>query len=203
MRTYAFGLSLASLALAGGAWAAADAPQSDATPARHGWAKPETRAEAQTKAEALFDKLDVNHDGKLDQADRTAHEAEMFDKMDTNHDGSISRDEFMAAHQRGPMRQPGAAGPDGDHHGKRGPGKDGMGHMDGGMMMVRMADANKDGVVTKDEFVAAALKRFDAMDADHDGTVTPAERKAAMAAMRTKWRDRKGGDMPPPPPPGE
>lgn len=196
MKKLAIGLSLAAITLTGGAWAAANAAQ-DKPHGMHGWNQPETRAEAQAKAEAMFAKMDVNHDGKLDQADRTAHEAEMFDKMDTNHDGSISREEFMAAHQRGPMAGPGdgAMGSgDGDHHGKRGHGRMGP------MMMVRMADANKDGVVTKDEFVAAALKHFDEMDANHDGTVTPAERKAAMAAMRAKWGDRKNGDMPPPPP---
>lgn len=195
MKKLAIGLSLAAITLTGGAWAAANAAQGKPG-GMHGWNQPETRAEAQAKAEAMFAKLDVNHDGKLDQADRTAHEAEMFDKMDANHDGSISRDEFMAAHQKGPMDGPGE-GPMGGtkdgHHGKRG-------HDRMGQMMMRMADADKDGTVTKDEFVAAALKHFDQMDTNHDGTVTPAERKAAMAAMRAKWGAHKDGDMPPPPP---
>lgn len=195
MNKFALGLSMAATVLAGTAWAASDAPPAGAAPMR-GWTTAETRAQAQSRAEAMFERMDVNHDGKLDQADRTAHETEMFDRMDTNHDGSISREEFMAAHQRGAMGGPpeGAMGKrDGGHHGMRGPDRD---HMGG--MMLGMADTNHDGVVTKDEFVAAALKHFDMMDANHDGTVTPAERKAAMAAMRTKWRDRKGSNMAPP-----
>ena len=79
-------------------------------------------------------------------------------------------------------------------------------------MMMHMADANKDGVVTKDEFTAAALKRFDAMDTNKDGTVTAQERRAARQAMGGAMgrgdhaggkHRRMGGDMPPPPPPAD
>ena len=59
--------------------------------------QPETRAEAQARAGHLFDNLDLNHDGKLDQADRAVRMGEMFDRIDTNHDGTISRAEFAAA----------------------------------------------------------------------------------------------------------
>ena len=58
-----------------------------------------TRAEAQQRAGKLFDRLDANHDGKLDSADRAARLNSFFDKIDTNHDGVISRDEFLAAHE--------------------------------------------------------------------------------------------------------
>jgi Ca2+-binding EF-hand superfamily protein len=103
-----------------------------------------TRAEAKTRAETAFDKLDVNHDGKLDKADREArHLARInahFDALDTNHDGSISRDEFLAAHT-GPKapemdHDMGAPGehPDGPPpHGRMGP--------HGAPRMARMAAA--------------------------------------------------------------
>ena len=80
------------------------------------------------------------------------------------------------------------------------------------MMMLRMADTNKDGAVSKDEFLVAHVKHFDMMDANHDGQLTQAERKAArqkMHAMAGGMRhggNRGGhdmeamGDMPPPPP---
>ena len=77
----------------------------------------------------------------------------------------------------------------------------------GGMMMMRMADANKDGAVSKHEFLAAAASRFDASDSNHDGSVTPAERQAARQAMHERMRGmmqhRMGGDgaTPPAPPP--
>lgn len=57
----------------------------------------------------------------------------------------------------------------------------------GGMMR---ADANGDGIVTRAEGIAQAQARFDAMDTNHDGTVTPDERAAARAAM---WAKRGGG----------
>ena len=59
-----------------------------------------TRAEAQAKAQTMFDKMDVNHDGVLNQADREAQHGADVRRIDANHDGAISRDEFMAAHQR-------------------------------------------------------------------------------------------------------
>jgi hypothetical protein len=57
--------------------------------------------------------------------------------------------------------------------------------------MGKMADANGDGVVTKDEFVAGALARFDAGDTNHDGSLTPAERQAAHAAMKAQWQAKR------------
>ena len=70
----------------------------------------------------------------------------------------------------------------------------------GGGMMLRMADTNNAGAVTRDEAMAAALKHFDAMDANKDGQVTKAERQAAMEKMGARMRGNgPGGDMPPPP----
>ena len=62
------------------------------------------------------------------------------------------------------------------------------GHGMGGMMLMRMADSNRDGAVTKDEFAAAAATRFDASDTNRDGQLTPAERQAARGAMRERMR---------------
>ena len=73
----------------------------------------------------------------------------------------------------------------------------------GGMMLMHMADANKDGAVTKDEFAAAAATRFDSADTNKDGSLTPAERQAAHQAMRERMRGmmqhRMGGDGMAPP----
>ncbi|WP_304165392.1 EF-hand domain-containing protein [Phenylobacterium aquaticum] len=46
-------------------------------------------------------------------------------------------------------------------------------------------DANNDGAITKDEWVAAGrpAERFDLVDADHDGKVTQAELTAAIQKM--------------------
>lgn len=55
------------------------------------------------------------------------------------------------------------------------------------------ADTDRDGVVTRAEASAEADARFARMDADHDGRVTPEERRAAMRAMRA---ERQGGRRP-------
>ena len=96
-------------------------------------------------------------------------------------------------------------GHEGMDHGKMGgPGGRMGGRMGGGGpggagMMLRMADANNDGAVTRDEAMAAALKHFDTMDANKDGQVTKVERQAAMKAMMGARMQGKGGGMMPSP----
>jgi len=198
MKKIMISLSALALGLAGAAYAQEGMPGGDPL-----GDKTVTKAEFQAKGAAMFDKMDANHDGKLDAADRAAHEGQMFDQTDANHDGALSRDEVSAAHQHGPAGAgPGPAGKHGgDHEG---------GH--GGMMMLKMADTNKDGAVSRDEFLAAHAQHFAMMDTNHDGQVTQAERKAArekmhgMGGMRHgqhgdhKMGDGPMGDMPPPPP---
>jgi len=185
MKRLATGLAVVALALAGNAYAQ-----------RHDkWFNPDsngdgvvTRDEAKAQASAMFARMDANHDGKLDQVDREAHRQQMrtmmFDRLDANHDGSISRDEFMAFQ-----------GPGQDSHGMRGPMAMGdhkgmRGHRD---MMMKRADTNNDGVISKDEFLAAADKRFDSIDANHDGKITQEERQAHREQMREQWRGRTDG----------
>ncbi len=192
MRKHLLILSAATLGLLGTAVAAQPTgPMADKTV---------TRAEAETKAGEHFTKADVNKDGKLDQADREARKGERFKKLDTDSNGSISQAEFASAHQGKGMGK-GMRG--GDHAGMkhdgmkqggmRHGGKHGMrgGKMGGGMMM-RMADTNKDGAITRAEFVGASMKHFDMTDANKDGSVTPDERKAAMQKMREHLKEMRG-----------
>lgn len=58
---------------------------------------------------------------------------------------------------------------------------------------VRLGDGNGDGVVTRAEFLAQAAKRFDMMDANKDGQLTPEERKAARDTMRAERPGGPGG----------
>ena len=208
MKKIALGISAMALALAGAAIAAeapAHGPDHD---------KVLTRAEAQARAEEAFAKLDVNHDGKLDKADRIARISEHFDKIDTNHDGSISRDEFIAAHEAMhpgerpeggrpdlPPPPPGAGpqgheGPEGHapHHGPDGK----RPHPFEGAPLVfeilHLADPAHTDTITKDAFVAASLKLFDQADTNHDGKVTPEERRAAFAKQHHAWGKRGPGE---------
>ena len=213
MKRFTLAVSAIALALGGGAIAlATGGPGHDVT-----------RAEAQARAGQLFEGLDVNHDGKLDAADRSARFNAIFDKIDTNHDGQISRDEFLAAHEH--MRGMMGPGPEGEEHHHMGPSdKPGMerdhekwGHEEGRhgqwgrhaepmlvMAIMHQADPQHSGTISREAFVNAALALFDKADTNHDGKVTGAERKAAWADARAHMRHdheqgRDPGDMPPPP----
>ena len=56
-------------------------------------------------------------------------------------------------------------------------GSAGRGGGGGGMAMLRMADANGDGVITRDEYVAAADARFARMDRNGDGKLDRTDRQ--------------------------
>ena len=155
-----------------------------------------TRTQVQATAAEHFAKLDANGDGKLDTADRAARQAKVFDRIDADKNGAISREEFAA--KRGERREGVQAGrhgmggadmPRGRMSGHRG----GHGGMRGGDMggMAKAADTNNDGAISQVEFSAAALAHFDKADADRNGTVTQAERKAARDAMKAQWQQRR------------
>ncbi|UZW54997.1 calcium-binding protein [Sphingobium sp. JS3065] len=149
-----------------------------------------TKAELTAALEARFVRLDANKDGKIDQADRDIIRQQRLDErfaaLDTDRNGLISKAEFAAGHQ----------GRDGMHDrmGKSG-GMDGRG-WGHGMRGGPGGEMKKDGAVTKAEFLAHPLARFDKADANHDGKVTADEMKAARQAFRDGWKDRKA---PPPP----
>lgn len=148
-----------------------------------------TRPQAQQHAAQMFDRLDVNGDGTLDAADREAQRKARFDRLDNNSDGAISYDEFTAARTSRGERPEGVRGQRGSHrgermglHGMRGMGMRGPG---------RMSGVDGDRATTRAEFEAAMLARFDAADANKDGTVTAAERKAQRDGMRQQMRERR------------
>lgn len=189
-KTITWSLSIAAALLAGNAFAA------------QGQVKPKldsdgngviTRAEAQSAATAMFARLDANHDGKIDQADRQLRretmKTQLFERLDANKDDQLSKAEFLAgrgAGKRGGDRQRMAAVGTDDGAMQRGHGRHG-GMMRGGMLgMSKLARTGKDGAITPAQFSAAALARFDAMDTNKDGQVTQAERQAARAQMKAQ-----------------
>ena len=58
-----------------------------------------TRAEAQTRAQAMFARMDANNDGKIDAADRAARMGQMFDSIDADKNGQISREDLNRVHR--------------------------------------------------------------------------------------------------------
>lgn len=155
---------------------------------------PTTRADATARADARFDRLDADKDGKLTGQDRAARAKERADRMfaalDTDKNGQLSRAEFDSAREKRMERREargerrGARG----EHGERGMGR--MAHRGFGRDGMRgKLDADGDGVVTRTEFRTPALAMFDRTDTNKDGTVTAEERQAARAA----WRAQRSG----------
>ncbi|WP_133365949.1 EF-hand domain-containing protein [Qipengyuania sediminis] len=173
MRKLALSLSIAALTVSGAA-AAQSAPRQAAKPEM-------TRAEAQQRAEARFARMDANRDGTVNEADRAARAAARFDRIDADRNGSISRAEFAAMQElRGDRRDARAE--------RRGPRAE-RGAERRGAMRERMLAR---GPVTQAAFVERALTLFDRADADRNGTVTQAERKAARDTFRQQWQQRRG-----------
>lgn len=90
----------------------------------------------------------------------------MFQRFDTNHDGMITRQEAEQAVSQ-------------------------LGGGDRAQHMLDRLFGNAQSV-TLQQFESQALARFDAMDLNHDGTVSAAERQQAREQMRAQ----RGGNAP-------
>ncbi len=125
--------------------------------------------------------LDANNDGAITRGEFDAGRATRFAAQDADRNGSLAGDELRRP--RGPDGARG--GPDGG----RGRGDRGERHGPGRMN----PDANNDGVITRDEFLAGPIAMFDRMDANDDGRLTDAE-KPDMRRMHHRM-GRHGGGM--------
>jgi len=140
----------------------------------------------------MFQRLDTNGDGQLDQADREARQKARFDRIDADGNGAISFAEFTAPReraQRGDRAERGQRMTRQDGEGRR----MGMRGMRGGHpgFFGKAGGEGGDRVVTQAEFVAAALERFDRLDANKDGVLTREEQKAARDAMREQRQAKR------------
>jgi hypothetical protein len=188
---------------------ATQAPPTPPAPMAHPMAdKVMTRAEVSAMVRDHFAQLDANKDGSVTTAEAAegrgkwaGHRKEMsggpggawrgdpnaaFDRLDTNKDGVISRDEFAKGREerierRVEMREKRKESAKEGKEARQSMRVHRMGGF-GGRMIV-MADANKDGKITLTEAETMALQHFDQMDTNHDGQVTPEERKAARPTM--------------------
>ena len=117
-------------------------------------------------------------------AGQRANPGAMFDRLDTNRDNMISRDEF----ERGRTLRAERGGDRMERRGQR------MGNrmaMRGHANMLRRADSDRDGRVSLGEAQAAALARFDRVDLNRDGRITPDERHQ-MRQQRLQRAPRAG-----------
>lgn len=152
-----------------------------------------TRADAETRAAQAFARMDANNDGVINQADREARARARFDATDTDNNGQLSFAETQAAREARQDIRAERRAERGEHEGRRGHrmGRRGGRGGDRGMMAQR-ADTNGDGAVSQSEFTSAMLARFDAADANNDGTITAEERQAQRAERRAA-RGPRGG----------
>lgn len=140
-----------------------------------------TKAEAMASADARFTKMDVNGDGTLNAADRTAMMAKLFAIMDADKNGEISQSEFVAAHKAGAERRAdlrerrleriGTSMREGRQRGRV-----------GAIAMMARADTNGDKSVSQAEYRAAIDARFGKVDANQDGSISIEERQATRKA---------------------
>jgi hypothetical protein len=108
---------------------------------------------------------DANKDGSITRAEMNAARAATFARMDRNGDG------FITADERQQMADAAAA---------KGKGKGGAGRGDRGGAG---ADANNDGKVSREEFLASPMRGFDRLDANNNDIVEASEIENARAML--------------------
>jgi len=103
-----------------------------------------------------FNTADSNNDGRISSSEHEAYAASIFNRIDSNRDGNITIEEVNAA-----------AGILAGHNANAA--------QLNAAYRIRRHDTNGDGVISRTEFLAAAVARFRAMDANSNGELTPQE----------------------------
>jgi Ca2+-binding EF-hand superfamily protein len=103
-----------------------------------------------------FNAIDSNKDGRVSTSEHETFSKAVFARIDTNRDDKITVEEVNAA-----------AGIISGHNANA--------QQLNAAYRIRRHDTNGDGVISKTEFLAAAVARFRAMDADSNGELTQQE----------------------------
>lgn len=157
-----------------------------------------------------FERVDINHDGKIDQAEFLADARIQFSRMDLDHDGAITADELttfrmpysdggraLAMPALGPAEPAAPVKDDGTgaHHrldGQGRPSASSVRSRDGGTAVaadpVMAADANADFRVTLTEFLDYAALTFARLDSTHTGALHPEDVERACEDAQPRHR---------------
>lgn len=157
------------------------------------------QADRQARQAQRFAELDANKDGQVTAAEFEAsrergeqareqrqdrRRAEWFARFDRDKSGGLSQAELAAVRGSWSRRNRAdvSAASAGEGHGAK-PRMGGRPHSHGDGMMMRMADANRDGTLTRAEFDAAQQRHWTMVDIDKDGLITREEMSAAHKRM--------------------
>lgn len=134
--------------------------------------------------ERLLRRFDADRDGKVTKDEFMKDVGARFDELDLNNDGRITDEDLPPA-----MRGRGVLTGSGEVP------RRGMGRR---IQNLREADANKDGVITRDEALAAAERRFAGLDRNKDGALDAADgdalRKETADYRVQRFMHRYGAD---------
>ena len=103
-------------------------------------------------------RYDTNKDGFVDRKEWTAGQEARFKQLDTNGDGKLTKDELFVGNGVPPSDR----------------------QLQSQATYFRLLDSDKDGTVSKAEFLALAERNFVRCDLDKDGRITVAECRQAL-----------------------
>ncbi|MES1176998.1 MAG: hypothetical protein ABUL62_21935 [Myxococcales bacterium] len=176
-------LNAASPAASGSAAVADGRPEHGPGGHGHGRKGPPDPAE-------LVKRFDKNGDGQLQVAELPEHMQKFMGKADTNNDGVITVDELKAGEEK--MRAEHLAKIDTDHDGKVSPEERKAAFEKFAEERFTKMDKNNDGALSKDEVGDKRWEHLSVADADKNGSVTKDEIKAAVAAGTLKFPHGRG-----------
>lgn len=127
---------------------------------------------------AIFDRQDLNHDGKVTLAEFQQAERErqqkLFERLDRDHDGAITREEVQALRE--------------EHRGKV---RERRGERQERMEQLRGLDADGDQQLSRAEIgdkLPRLSENFAAIDGNNDGKLSRDELRAAREAKRAEMK---------------